>query len=161
MTVKEYNESVHSLSDNLFRFALKHLRDEFEAENVVQNTFEKLWVRRDKVDMRTAKSFLFTIAYNNCIDIIRKSKRKASMDEVVENKHSHSTQYSDTLEIVNKAVDKLPENQKTAIILRDYEGYDYKSIGDMTGMTEAQVKINIFRARKALKAYIKDLHLVI
>ncbi len=161
MTTKEYNKCVELLSDGIFRFALKNLRDEFEAENVVQNTFEKLWVRKDKVEMVTAKAFLFKIAYNNCIDIIRKAKRSATMDEVVENNYSHSEQYSDTLEIVNAAVNRLPENQKTVILLRDYEGYDYKSIGEITGMTEAQVKINIFRARQFLKSYLKDMQLVI
>ncbi|MFT5725672.1 MAG: RNA polymerase sigma factor (sigma-70 family) [Bacteroidia bacterium] len=161
MTTKEYNNCVELLSDGIFRFSLKNLRDEFEAENVVQNTFEKLWVRKEKVDMKTAKAFLFKIAYNNCIDIIRKAKRTATMDEVIENKYSHSEQYSDTLEIVNTAVDRLPENQKTAILLRDYEGYDYKSIGEITGMTEAQVKINIFRARQFLKSYLKDMQLVL
>lgn len=161
MTTKEYNECVDSLSDGIFRFALKKLRDEFEAENVVQNTFEKLWVRREKVEMKTAKAFLFKVAYNNCIDIIRKAKRSATMDEVVENKYSHSEQYSDTMEIVNAAVERLPEKQKSVVILRDYEGYDYRSIGEITGMTEAQVKINIFRARKFLKAYLKDIQLMI
>ncbi len=161
MTTKEYNSCVELLSDGIFRFALKNLRDEFEAENVVQNTFEKLWVRKDKVEMKTAKAFLFKIAYNNCIDIIRKRKRQTGMDEVSENTYSHSEQYSDTLEIINKAVERLPENQKTAILLRDYEGYDYRSIGDITGMTEAQVKINIFRARQFLKTYLKDMQLVL
>ena len=108
-----------------------------------------------------SKPFLFKVAYNNCIDIIRKAKRSATMDEVVENKYSHSEQYSDTMEIVNAAVERLPEKQKSVVILRDYEGYDYRSIGEITGMTEAQVKINIFRARKFLKAYLKDIQLVI
>jgi len=161
MTTKEYNKCVELLSDGIFRFALKNLRDEFEAENVVQNTFEKLWVRKEKVEMTTAKAFIFKIAYNNCIDIIRKAKRSTTMDEVVENRYSHSEQYSDTLEIINGAVERLPEKQKTVILLRDYEGYDYKSIREITGMTEAQVKINIFRARKFLKAYLKDMQLVI
>jgi RNA polymerase sigma-70 factor (ECF subfamily) len=161
MTTKEYNNCVETLSDGIFRFALKNLRDEFEAENVVQNTFEKLWVRKEKVEMATAKAFLYKIAYNNCIDIIRKSKRAASMDEVTEQTYSHNEQYSDAMEIINAAVQRLPEKQKTAILLRDYEGYDYKSIAEITGMTEAQVKINIYRARQFLKAYLKDMQLVL
>ncbi|MCB0734352.1 MAG: RNA polymerase sigma factor [Flavobacteriales bacterium] len=161
MTATEYNECVSDLSDGIFRFALKHLRDQFEAENVVQNTFEKLWVRKDKVDMQTAKAFLFKIAYNNCIDLLRKSNRTGALEEVHENRHSHSEQYSDAMEIVRDAVEKLPEAQKTAVMLRDYEGYDYRSIGEITGMTEAQVKINIFRARQFLKNYLKDLYAVI
>jgi RNA polymerase sigma factor (sigma-70 family) len=161
MTAKEYNQCVTTLSDGIFRFSLKHLRDSFEAENVVQNTFEKLWVRRDKVDMTTAKAFLFKIAYNNCIDIIRKSNRTSSIEEHQALNHSHNRQYTDVMEIVQKAVDKLPPAQKTVLMLRDYEGYDYKAIGEIADMTEAQVKINIFRARQFLKGYIKDIHAVI
>ncbi len=161
MTTKEYNTCVETLSNGIFRFALKHLRDEFEAENVVQNTFEKLWVRKEKVDMKTAKAFLFKIAYNNSIDLLRKAKRSTNMDEIIENNYSHTEQYSDTMEIINRAVDKLPENQKAVVLLRDYEGYDYKSIGEVTGMTEAQVKINIYRARQFLKSYLKDMKLVL
>lgn len=161
MTTKEYNQCVETLSDGIFRFALKTLKDEFEAENVVQNTFEKLWVRKDKVDMSTAKAFLFKVAYNNSIDIIRKSKRSGSMDEVQEFQHSHSKQYNDIMEIVSKAVEKLPPAQKSVLMLRDYEGYDYKSIGEISGMTEAQVKINIFRARQFVKSYINNIHAVL
>ncbi|MCB9262787.1 MAG: RNA polymerase sigma factor [Flavobacteriales bacterium] len=161
MTTKEYNTCVETLSDGIFRFALKYLRDEFEAENVVQNTFEKLWVRKEKVEMQTAKAFMFKIAYNNCIDLLRVAGRTTTMEDVVENNYSHTEQYSDTLEIVNAAVAKLPEKQKTAVMLRDYEGYDYKTIGDITGMTEAQVKINIFRARQFLKSYLKSMNLVL
>ena len=161
MTTKDYNTCVDALSDGIFRFALKHLRDEFEAENVVQNTFEKLWVRKDKVDMVTAKAFLFKVAYNNCIDIIRKSKRSTSMDEVHEQSYSHNQQYSDLKEVIDQGLQKLSEQQRTVIMLRDYEGYDYKSIGDIMDMSEAQVKINIYRGRQALKKYFKDLQLVI
>ncbi|MBI1306121.1 MAG: sigma-70 family RNA polymerase sigma factor [Bacteroidetes bacterium] len=161
MTTKEYNQCVADLSDGIFRFALKHLRDEYEAENVVQNTFEKLWVRKENVEMATAKAFLFKITYNNCIDILRKSNRSGSLEEVSEVHYSHSRQYSDAMEIVKKAVDNLPEAQKTAVMLRDYEGYDYRTIGEITGTTEAQVKINIFRARQFLKKYLKDLYAVI
>ena len=161
MTTKEYNQCVETLSDGIFRFALKHLRDEYEAENVVQNTFEKLWVRKEKVDMVTAKAFLFKIAYNNSIDIIRKSKRSVTMEDVQEFDHSHQDQYSDAFEIVKKAVDKLPKAQRAVLMLRDYEGYDYRAIGEITNMTEAQVKINIFRARQSIKGYIKDIHAVI
>jgi RNA polymerase sigma-70 factor (ECF subfamily) len=63
--------------------------------------------------------------------------------------------------LVDKLVNKLPENQRTAIILRDYEWYDYKAIGEITGMTEAQVKINIFRARQFLKECIGKLEVLI
>jgi RNA polymerase sigma-70 factor (ECF subfamily) len=59
------------------------------------------------------------------------------------------------------AVNRLSKNQKTAITLRDYEGYDYRTIAEITGMSEAQVKINIFRARQTLKEYFGKMEQVI
>lgn len=156
MTTREYNECVKLYSDGIFRFIVKNLRDEFESENIVQNTFEKLWIRIDQVEMKTAKSYLFKVAYNNMIDVIRKNKRNVDLEEAG---HIASTnhEYNNLIEYVNKALNMLPEKQKAAITLRDYEGHDYKAIGDITGMSESQVKVNIFRARKFIKEYIGKL----
>ncbi len=161
MTTQEYNSCVKNHADALFRFIYKSMKDKMEAENVVQNTFEKLWVKREEIVFATSKSFIFKVGYNNMIDIIRKQKREVSMDVVKENKHYTTEHYTGAREVLKKAVDQLPENQKTAILMRDYEGYDYKSIGELTGMSEGQVKINIFRARQTLKAYIGKMEQVL
>jgi RNA polymerase sigma-70 factor (ECF subfamily) len=71
------------------------------------------------------------------------------------------TQYSDLNEILHLDLERLPENQKSLILLRDYEGYSYKEIGDITGLTEAQVKINIYRGRVALRSFIGKIETVI
>jgi RNA polymerase sigma-70 factor (ECF subfamily) len=73
----------------------------------------------------------------------------------------HESGYSDLNEILHEAIGRLPEQQKTAVMLRDYEGYSYKEIGDITGLSEAQVKINIYRGRLALKNYIGKIETVI
>jgi RNA polymerase sigma factor (sigma-70 family) len=71
------------------------------------------------------------------------------------------SQYNDLNEILHTAIGRLPEQQKTSILLRDYEGYSYKEIGEITGQTEAQVKINIYRGRLALKSYIGKIETVL
>ncbi len=159
MNTQQYNECVKLYSDGIFRFIVKNLRDEFEAENIVQNTFEKLWIKRESVVMETAKSYLFKVAYNNMIDVIRKNKKHTSLEDA-RHVSSESREYDDLIEHVNRAVDKLPEKQKSAITLRDFEGHDYKSIGDITGMSESQVKVNIYRARKFIKEYISKLEMM-
>lgn len=156
MNTQDYNQCVKSYSDGIFRFIVKNLGDSYEAENIVQNTFEKLWIKRENVKMETAKSYLFKIAYNNMIDVIRKSKRNIGLEEVQEMEAEHH-EYSDLTDWVHKALDKLPEKQRIVITLRDFEGYDYKSIGEITGMNESQVKVNIFRARKYIKEFIGKL----
>jgi RNA polymerase sigma-70 factor (ECF subfamily) len=153
--VKEY-------ADGVFRFILKNLKDSEEAQNIVQNTFEKVWVRCEDVIFEKAKSYIFTIAYREMIDAIRAKKKFTDMENINEDNYSTAaSNYTGIKALVDKLVNKLPENQRTAIILRDYEGYDYKAIGEITGMTEAQVKINIFRARQFLKECIGKLEVLI
>ena len=69
--------------------------------------------------------------------------------------------YSDLKEVLNEAVDRLPEIQRSVVLLRDYEGYSYEEIGRITGLNESQVKVYIYRARVALKNYIGSLDVVI
>ena len=73
----------------------------------------------------------------------------------------HDEQYSDLSEILNEAVSRLPEIQRSVVLLRDYEGYSYKEIGDITLLSEAQVKVYIYRARVFLKNYIGKMDLVL
>ena len=127
----------------------------------MQDAFEKLWLKISEIESATVKSYLFTTAYHAIIDWVKKEGRNGDFEQVT---HTHSTAFStsfDLQEILHEALDKLPEIQKTVILLRDYEGYNYAEIAETTKLTEAQVKVYIFRARTALKAYVKRLDLVI
>ena len=95
------------------------------------------------------------------IDLIRREKKQVDFDNVSAIKYSHDEQYSDLHEILNEAIEKLPEVQKSVILLRDYEGYAYDEIGEITGLNESQVKVYIYRARLFLKKYIGSLDAVI
>jgi len=75
MTERDYNHCVNLYSDNVFRFIVKNLRHEEDAKDIVQTAFEKLWRNRESVQTEKSKSFLFTVAYNQMIDHIRKMKR--------------------------------------------------------------------------------------
>src|SRR5580698_6756638 len=75
MTDREYNECVTNYADNVFRFIVKNLRHEEDARDVVQTAFEKLWRNRNEIENGKSKSYLFTIAYHQMIDHIRKVKR--------------------------------------------------------------------------------------
>src|SRR5438046_752753 len=75
MTEREYNECVTLYADNVYRFILKNLRQEEDARDVVQSAFEKLWKNRQGVDVEKSKSYLFTIAYHQMIDHLRKTRR--------------------------------------------------------------------------------------
>jgi len=161
MTVDDYNNCVDAHADGLYRFMLKHVRDVEQARDLVQEAFAKMWLKVEEISAAKAKSYLFSTGYHTMIDQIRRDKKKGNYNEVEAQKLSHSQQYSDLNEILHEALETLPEKQKSVILLRDYEGYSYQEIGEITSMSESQVKVYIFRARKALKNYIGSIEAVI
>jgi len=154
LELEEYNRCVELHADGVFRFIVKQIRDRDTAKDIVQDAFEKMWKKLPSIDAAKAKTYLFTSAYHTLVDYTRKNSRQANFMEVNHNQHSHSTQYSDLKEVLNRGLDLLPEIQKTVLLLRDYEGYSYEEIGEITNLNESQVKVYIFRARTFLRNYI-------
>ena len=154
MTEREYNECVNLYADNVYRFILKNLRHEEDAKDVVQVAFEKMWVNREQVENERCRSFLFTVAYNQMIDQIRKNKRISLKEEFRDDAKGSVNQKHDTKRILNEALSKLSEKQRSLVMLKDYEGYSYEEIGKITNLNESQVKVYLHRARLLLREYI-------
>ncbi len=154
MTVDEYNKCVDLYSDGIYRFALKMLKSINLAQDNVQDSFEKLWSKHNDVEYAKAKSYLFTTSHNAAIDSIRREKRKAEYSQQCSAIESTTSIHFDVSEVLGKALDQLPEVQKSAILLRDYEGYSYEEIGEVLNLNESQVKVYIYRARLFLKNYL-------
>ena len=161
MTTAEYNLCVDEYSDSVYRFILKNMRDEERARDVVQESFVKMWEKVKDISYAKARSYLFTTAYHTMIDVIRRERKQESLDDTPNYEPSHDRNYSDLNEVLNSALEKLPEIQKNVILLRDYEGYAYKEIGEIVNLNESQVKVYIYRARLALKKYIGSMDAVI
>lgn len=139
----------------MYRFILKNLKDEFEAENIVQNTFEKLWIRVNEVQFEKAKAYLFKTAYHNMIDIIRSNKKFVLMDEALtEQLETGRKEIHGLRQGLEMALERLPEKYRSVVLLKDYEGYSYQEIADIMVISLDQVKVNLYRARIALKNYI-------
>ncbi len=161
MKVEEYNKCVDLYSDRVYRFILKNIKDEDKAKDIIQDTFEKLWINVDNVNFLKSKSYIFTTAYHTMIDVIRKEKRQVNFETAKTIDYSHNEQYSDLKEILNEGIKKLNDIQRSVLLLRDYEGYSYKEIAGITNLNESQVKVYIYRARMFLKEYIGSLEKVI
>jgi RNA polymerase sigma-70 factor (ECF subfamily) len=95
------------------------------------------------------------------IDYIRKNQRLSPLEGTYEQRFHDQNTFNDLKGVIDEAVSRLPEIQRTVVLLRDYEGYAYDEIGEITGLNESQVKVYIFRARSAMKQYISSLDLVI
>lgn len=154
MTPQEYNKCVDLYADRVYRFIVKNTRNSDDAQDVVQNAFEILWKNYQNVDYAKSRSYLFTVAYHNMIDQFRKRKNEADITEEHAQMQGRSNQFTGAKDALEMGLSKLPEMHKTVVLLRDYEGYSYEEIGEITGLNESQVKVYIFRARTALKNFL-------
>ncbi|MDD5570780.1 MAG: RNA polymerase sigma factor [Bacteroidales bacterium] len=162
MTTSEFNTCVDLHSDGIYRFILKNMRDEDEAKDVIQDAFEKIWIKHEEISFEKAKSYFFSSAYHTMIDRLRKKNKQVKYDEEINHESMlHSKQYSDLKQVLDEAIKKLPEAQRSALLLRDYEGYSYEEIGEITGLNESQVKVYIYRARIFLKDYLVSIDTVL
>ena len=161
MTEREYNQCVNLYADNVYRFILKNLRHEEDARDVVQTAFEKMWRHRDEIDPVKCKSYLFTVAYRQMIDHIRKVKKVQLKEEFNEEMKTVNKPSNNLKKILNEALARLSETQRTLVLLKDYEGYSYEEIGQITNLSESQVKVYLHRARVQLKEYLVKIENVI
>lgn len=161
MSIELFNKCVDDHSDALYRFILKNIKDDDKARDIVQDAFEKLWEKLENVDPGKMKSYLFSTAYHTMIDLLRKDRHKVDFDQVNEEHCSHSMQYNDLNQILHDAVKMLPDVQRSVLLLRDYEGYSYNEIAEITGLNESQVKVYIYRARTFMKKYIGSMEVLI
>jgi RNA polymerase sigma factor (sigma-70 family) len=161
MTDSEYNKTVDLYADGIYRFALKHIKNAMSAQDIVQETYTKVWVKHKEVSFAKAKSYLFTTSYHLIVDFIKQESRNGEFKEHDIKKAVNPTEAFDLQTILHEALDKLPQIQKTVVLLRDYEGYNYAEIAEITNLNESQVKVYIFRARQTLKAYLKHIDLVV
>lgn len=157
MNTKQYNIVVDKFADSVYRFILSNIKDEFLAQDIVQDSFERLWLNHENIEFDKAKSFLFKTAYNRMIDNLRHIKivNEAGKEFLLNtNIQYNQNEQMELSQILNMALLKLNETQRAVVLLRDYEGYTYEEISEITGLSESQVKVYIFRARQNLKNFL-------
>lgn len=159
MNKQDYNSAVNKISDGLYRFAIKLSKDEALAQDLVQDAFERVWIKKETIQAEKVKSYLFRTVFNKFLDG-KKRNKVVSMEEYHSEPVFHQ-EISDLKEVLNMALATLPAIQKSAILLRDYEGYNYDEIGEILELNPSQVKVYIYRARKQLQKYIGKLERVI
>ena len=159
-----FRDDILPLKNQLFRLALRITLNRFEAEDIVQDTLIKVWNRRsDWEDIDSIEAFSLTICRNLSLDHIKKKENdNNSLEDVkgVEPLSSSNPQdrmiQADRVNLIRQIVDSLPEKQRSCMQLRDFDGKSYKEIAVILDITEEQVKVNIFRARQAVKQrYLK------
>ncbi len=158
MSLETFNEQVLPLKDKLYRYSLRIVKDQQEAEDVVQDIMIKVWNKRDEwKDWSSIEAMCMTMTRNLSIDRTRSKHRHTdSMPDHfdapdVDQSPAQKAVTSDMMNHIQQIIDQLPEKQKSIIQLREIEGYTYKEIAEMLEISISQVKISVHRARLFLK----------
>ncbi|MFT4642652.1 MAG: RNA polymerase sigma factor (sigma-70 family) [Candidatus Azotimanducaceae bacterium] len=157
---------VERYQNMVFALALKMLKHREESEEVSQDTFIKVYKSLSKFNGESKFStWIYRIAYNSCLDRIKKNSKynnNVEINEITSNEISHTESIFDSLEnkersiIVKQCMDKLPEDERIIIHLFYFEELSLKEIVEIVSMTEGNVKVKLFRARKKLFSIFKE-----
>lgn len=159
-TEAQYIEFFSEHRDTLYRLALSICGDSVDAEDVVQDVFERVWRARDAILSSTyPKAYICRIAHNLAIDRQRMKMRRqtcAVNEDTTTADVNISAELSDITNITQRAIASLPEKQRIAIHLRDVEGYEIEEIAEILGCDNTSVRMNLSRARSSVRERITE-----
>ena len=165
MQAINFRNDILPLKDKLFRLALRITMNRAEAEDVVQDTMLRVWGRRDEWEgMESVEAYCLTVCRNLAID---RSQLKESQNEELTESNANTPDSADPyslcvrneqMALIHRLISVLPEKQRTILQLRDVEGKSYKEIADIVGVSEEQVKVNLFRARQKIKQQYTEIN---
>lgn len=155
---ERYHRSVH-------RFLTRVLRCSSLAEDVLQDAFLRVYDRRQSYrSPHKFSTWLFTIAYRMAIDTLRRGERTEMLGALTDDLRdiapspAESVERDEYAQVVRDAITALPEDQRITIMLREYEGFSYREIAEITHTTERAARVRGFRARQALAVSLAALH---
>lgn len=140
----------------LYRIAYRIVQNTANAEDIVQESFIKLWNTRDELEnIDNTEAFAIIILRNTCLDYLRKTKNDyhTSYDADIPETVSLSTQIEiqDDAKYVKSLIDKLPEQQRQVMMLKHWDGYTDEEIENMTGISPGNIRVILSRARKTIR----------
>ena len=149
-------------ANQIFRYCLHQLGSREEAEDAVQSTFLNAFrgIKRGVVP-EIESAWLFAIAHNVCLSRRRSTWRRGRIEstadfEVVEELTPAPSRRADELMGLQDVLEGMPESQRRAILLREWQGLSYREIADELDLSQGAVETLIFRARRALAAGLEE-----
>jgi len=147
----------------LYHFVLKSIKQETDAEEIVQDVFVKIWEMRDKIETNTSfESFLFRIAYNETMDLFRKRISEKKYVEYIKSiQQSEATtnttdelRYNELSREIDSLLEELTPRQREVFCLSRSEGFSNKEISKKLDISENTVKKHLLNARSYLKSHL-------
>ncbi|MDT0551905.1 RNA polymerase sigma factor [Urechidicola vernalis] len=164
MKQAEFLNTVMPFKDKVFRLAKRLLVSSEEAEDATQELFLKLWRNKEKIgSYKNVEAFAMTMTKNYCFDRL-KSKQATNLSLVHSNYREkdtsldRKTELIDSVSIVHKLIENLPDQQRMIIQLRDVEQYEFEEIGKMLELKPTAVRVALSRARKTIREQLIKQH---
>lgn len=161
--MREKNITFHHLykkySADVYRFAFWLSGDDADAKDITSETFVRVFISGKEPRSQTVKAYLFTIARNLYLKNRKRKKRFVVLenDQIDKAKQtSVDLEVHSTISLVREAVNRLPEIDRSILLMKAEEDMSYKDISQVTGMSVASIKVRIFRARKKINEYLQE-----
>jgi RNA polymerase sigma factor (sigma-70 family) len=181
MNEEDFNTCVDLYSDSLYRYVLKMVDDKDTAKDIMSDIYQKLWTaihrkekhlvvygkKREKIiyplEMKSIRSYLFTLAFTMSIKELKRKKRTEPIEDGVDypGYETNIWVYVDVRERVDKALNNLEYTLQSVLMLRDYDRWTYKEIGEVMQVSEIDARKLVFEAREALKKQLKKVEMYI
>ena len=159
----KYIELITKLRDTIYRLARSIIGDDAEAEDVMQDIFERVWKARDKVlSCNNPQAYICRMTRNLAIDHQRAKRFKQLFTKEEEKQLAMSdgnkdASINDMATLTLKLIQQLPEPQRTIIHLRDIEGYEMADIAEIVERDEPTVRVALSRARKSIRLQLIEI----
>lgn len=154
-----FRTDILPLKDKFYRLALRITTNTADAEDIVQEALIRIWKKREQWDeIESLETYGLAVTRNIALDYIKKSKTAlhVPLDNEIPAKEYDKLQAQERINLIKNMMDSLPEKQRTAMQLRDFEEKTYKEVAEIMDISEQQVKVNIFRARQFIKQKIQE-----
>ena len=153
-----YSNLFRANSKTVFNYIYYKFGNEEKAYDAVQEAFVKLWENCAKVAPEKAKAYVYTIANNLYLNVIKAEKVRLKHADKVNNTNYESPEYlmeeNEFREKLNKVLDALPENQRTTFLLNRIDGKKYAEIAEMEGVSVKAIEKRMHLALKTLREQI-------
>ncbi len=163
MKVRDFERLFSSSRDRLYGYALYYLGDREDAEDVVQDVFLRLWQRRSSVRRTGAYGWAVSVTRNLCRDRLRRRKVRSVVDvdsnaidgfAAAQPSPEEEAAAADFDEMLREAIVRLPEPQKSIVILREVQCMSYNEICDALDLPLSRVKVYLHRGRRTLRNHL-------
>lgn len=161
MTSEDFKKQYLPYADKLYALAFRLLRSKDEASDAVQDVFMKLWNMKNNLELRNTEAFCVTMIKNICVDILRKRRKTELLTDAeqieAERNINRQIEIHNDWEQMQKLIKQLPNIQQKLIIMRHVKEHSMTEIAEQTGLSEANIRTTLSRARKLLREKFEKL----